>query len=252
MRVSGVSRSVSEQRAHKLECLFLLPSVSTEMCEQIARIRRKVQRIGKDRVLFLDETYKRVGDAATDTIVLPGEPSFIVSDETSNYAPRFDMIACCSGKEVLPPIIYAPKERGKGINAAMLHEYIRQLLAQSAGALDRYPLILVLDRASIHSEEKMLQEFHDWGCQELEEIVKMPSAAAKRLSPLDNSLFNLWRQRVLAGGPLTKFNIKPRMSDAWNSITAADLQSQYRNCGLIYGQDVYFDCPNPADHRHGR
>jgi hypothetical protein len=222
------------------------------MCEQIAKIRRKVQRISKDKVLFLDETYKRVGDAATNTIVLPGESSFIESDETSKYAPRSDMIACCSGKEVLPPIIYAPKERGKGINAAMLHEYIRQLLAQSAGALDRYPLILVLDRASIHSEEQMLQEFHDWGCQELQEIVKMPSAAAKRLSPLDNSLFNLWRQRVLARGPLTKSNIKQRMSDAWNSITTADLNAQYHNCGLFRGDDVYFDCPNPTVHRHGR
>jgi len=222
------------------------------MCEQIAKIRRKVQRISKDKVLFLNETYKRVGDAATNTIVLPGESSFIQSNETSKYAPRYDMIACCSGKEVLPPIIYAPKERGKGINDAMLHEYIRQLLAQSAGALDRYPLILVLDRASIHSEEQMLEEFHDWGCQELQEIVKMPSAAAKRLSPLDNSLFNLWRQRVLARGPLTKSNIKQRMSDAWNSITTVDLNAQYHNCGLFRGEDVYFDCPNPTVHRHSR
>jgi hypothetical protein len=221
------------------------------MCEQIAQIRRKVQRIGKGKVLFLDETYKRVGDADSNTIVLPGEPTFIASDETSKYAPRFDMIACCSGKEVLPPIIYAPKERGKGIDSALLHEYIRNLLAQSAGALDRYPLILVLDRASIHSEGKMLQEFHDWGCQELKEIVKMPSAAAKRLSPLDNSLFNLWRQRVLADGPLTKANIKQRMSDAWNSITAADLNAQSHHCGLFRGENVSFDCPNPAVHRHG-
>ncbi|MDR3411769.1 MAG: hypothetical protein P4L87_12650, partial [Formivibrio sp.] len=195
--------------------------------------------------------YKRVGDVLTSTIVLPGEPAFIEAKETSKYAKRFDMIACCSGKEVLPPIIYAPKERGKGINAAMLQEYIRDLLAQSAGALDRYPLLLVLDRASIHSEEKMLQEFHDWGCQELQQILKMPSAAAKRLSPLDNSLFNLWRERVLTGGSLTEANIKQRMSDAWNTITADDLHLQYRNCGLIYGQDVYFDCPNPSVHAHG-
>ena len=241
--------SLSHRFTNSRVC-FCLPSVSADMCEQIAEVRRKVQRVGKDKVLFLDETHKRVGDAATNTIVLPGEPSFIQSDETSKYAPRFDMIACCSGKEVLPPIIYAPKERGKGINAAMLHEYIRQLLGQAAGALDRYPLILVLDRATIHSEEKMLQEFHDWGCQELKEIVKMPSAAAKRLSPLDNSLFNLWRRRVLEGPPLTQADIKQRMSDAWNSITAADLNAQYHNCGLFRGEDVYFDCPNPAVHRH--
>jgi hypothetical protein len=222
------------------------------MCEQIAKIRRKIQRVDKNKVLFLDETYRRVGDADCATIVLPGEPRFIESSETSKYAMRFDMIACCSAAEVLPPIIYAPKERGKGINSAMLHEYIRNLLAQAAGALDRYPLWLVVDRASIHSEEKMVQEFHDWGCQELKEIIKMPAAAAKRLSPLDNSLFNCWKQRVLAGPPLTKSNIKARMSDAWNSLPAAIIRAQYRNCGLMRGQDLYFDCPNPAVHKHVR
>jgi hypothetical protein len=162
------------------------------------------------------------------------------------------MIASCSGKSVLPPVIYSPKERQKGIDTNMLLEHIRQLLAQAAGALDQYPLLLVVDRATIHNEEKILQEFHDWGCQELTEVMKMPPAAAKRLSPLDNSLFNLWRQRVLAGGPLTKSNIQQRMSDAWNSISADELLAQYRNCGLMRGQDVYFDCPDPKAHGHGR
>lgn len=144
------------------------------MCEQIAKIRRKVQRIDKNKILIL-------------------ESAFILSNETSKYAPRYDMIACCTANEVLPPIIYSPSERGSGINANMLHEYIRNLLAQAAGALDRYPLWLVVDRATIHTEESMLQEFHDWGCQELEQVIKMPSAAAKRLSPLDNGLFNVWK-----------------------------------------------------------
>jgi len=220
------------------------------MCEQIAKVRRKLQRVDKNKVLFLDETSRRVGDADTSTVVLPGEPAFIESTETSKYATRFDMIGCCNAAEVLPPIIYAPKERGKGINAAMLHEYIRNLLAQAAGALDRYPLWLVLDRASIHSEAAMLQEFHDWGCQELKEIIKMPAAAAKRLSPLDNALFNVWRQHALDGPPLTKKNIKQRMSDAWNALTPALIRAQYRNCGLMRGQDMYFDCPNPAVHKH--
>jgi hypothetical protein len=124
------------------------------------------------------------------------------------------MIACCTGKEVLPPIIYAPNERVKGINKKMLHQYIQNLLAQSAGALDRYPLCLIIGRATIHREEEMLQEFHDLGCQELTEVIRMPAAAGKRLSPLDNSLFNVWRQRVLARGKLTERNIKQRMSDA--------------------------------------
>lgn len=225
--------------------------MSPELCEQIARVRRKLQRIGIGHILFLDETHKREGDVDNYSIFLPGEPPIIETSATSSYAARYDMIACCSGHTVLPPVIYAPKERGRGVNQDMLLQYIRNLLAQSAGALDQYPLLLLLDRATIHSEAKIMEEFHDWGCQELTEVQRIPTASAKRLSPLDNSLFNLWRQRVLASGPLTKANIKQRMSDAWNSITAAELLAQYRHCGLLRHQDVYFDCPDPAAHRHG-
>jgi hypothetical protein len=213
-------------------------------------VRRKLQRIGTQHVLFLDETHKREGDVQSYTIVLPGESSSIESSSTSTYSPRYDMIACCSGTQVLPPKIFAPQERGKGITAALLQEYVRDLLAQAAGALDTYPLLLVLDRSPIHSEPQLLQEFHDWGCQELTEIIKLPPSSAKRLSPLDNSLFNVWRQRVLAEGGLNQSNIRRRMSDAWNSISMADIRAQYRHCGLMRGQDVYFDCPDPAKHKH--
>jgi hypothetical protein len=239
------------QRAHEVAALPAAFSVSPEMCEQIAKVRRKLQRIGTQHILFLDETHKREGDVDDYSIFLPGEPPFIETSATSSYASRYDMITCCSGRTVLPPIIYSPKERGRGVNQDMLLQYIRNLLAQAAGALDQYPLLLVLDRATIHSEVKIMDEFHDWGCQELTEVIRIPTASAKRLSPLDNSLFNLWRQRVLAGGALTKSNIKQRMSDAWNSITSAELLEQYRNCGLLRHQDVYFDCPNPSAHRHG-
>jgi hypothetical protein len=213
-------------------------------------MRRKLQRSGKNHILFLDETHKREGDVQSYTIVLEGEPPYIETPTTSSYAPRFDMVACCSGTTALPPIIYSVKERGKGITQETLLAYIRDLLAQAAGALDTYPLVLVVDRATIHSPPRMLQEFRDWGCQEMENILLMPPAAAKRLSPLDNSLFNVWRQRVLDSGPLTKSNIRTRMSDAWNSFTAADIQAQYRHCGLMRGTDVYFDCPDPARHKH--
>lgn len=193
-----------------------------------------------------------MSETATRTLVLEGEQPFVEATSTTSYASRYDMIACCSIDRTFPPIIYAPNERGKGITKDMLLSYIRDVLAQAVGALDRYPLTLIIDRSTIHNPAEMLQEFHDWGCQELTEVIKIPTASAKRLSPLDNSLFNVWRQRVLSSGSLTLANIKQRMSDAWNSLTTADIRAQYRHCGLMRNQDVYFDCPNPAAHRHGR
>lgn len=88
--------------------------------------------------------------------------------------------------------------------------------------------------------------------QNVVKILKMPTAAAKRLSPLDNALFNVWVQRVNERGPLTRFNIKQIMMDEWNQFTEDDLKAQYRKCGLMRHQDVYFDCPNPAAHKQGR
>jgi hypothetical protein len=227
-------------------------SVSAEMCEDIAKVRRTIQREGKCHILFLDETHKREGDVDSHSLFLPGEPPYIETSSTSNYAARYDAIATCSGEKVLPMKIYPPKERGKGIDTAMLIDFMRNELAQAAGALDQYPVILVLDKAPIHNEAEIKQTFIEWGCQELTTVIKMPPAAAKRLSPLDNSLFNVWRQRVLAGGPLTKANIIGRMNAAWESFTKEEIQAQYRNCGLFRGQDVYFDCPAPTLHQHGR
>lgn len=231
-------------------CFISRCAVSADLCEQIADVRRKVQRIGVGRVVFLDETLKREGDVNNYSLFLPGEPPFIETSVTTRYAARYDMIAACTGKEVLLPSIYAPSERGAGITTAVLLRFIDNLLAQQLRALDRYPLLLLLDRAPIHSEDKIMEALHNRGCGEVTSIIKLPPASAKRLSPLDNSLFNLWRHRVLAGGPLTKRNIKQRMSDAWNSITQKEIHAQYKHCGLLRRQDVYFDCPDPAAHRH--
>ena len=98
----------------------MLFSVSYDMCEEIAKIRRKLQRIGSAKVLLLDETHKREGDVDNYTIVLPGEPPYIETSATDSYASRYDMIACCSGYTVLPPIIYSPTEDVKEFHASLI------------------------------------------------------------------------------------------------------------------------------------
>ena len=83
----------------------------------------------------------------------------------------------------------------------MFIKYIQDILAQACGALDRYPLYLVLDKASIHNEEKILEAFHDNGCQELVEVWKMPAKAAKGSSRVRQSQRQdrvSWRRRGTA------------------------------------------------------
>jgi len=228
--------------------------VSPGLCDQIADIRRKIRHLGTHKVLFLDETALRLSEAATHTIVLPGEQAFVEATETSSYSKRFDMIACCVGDQVLLPKIFTPKERKsadvKGINGPMLQQFIDDTLAQAVEGLDRYPLTLVLDRAPIHKDvDTLLQTFRDRSSESIKEILLLPPNASKRLSPLDNSLFHDWKQECRKHTPATEKNIVQIMNDAWMKMKP---KAHYRNCGLTGNKDVYFDCPAPSKHKHQR
>jgi len=230
--------------------LFCVTVVSSDLCESIAKVRRKLQRISKQKIIFLDETHLRLSEAPLRTLVLPGEQPYVTAAATASYAPRYDMIASCTADRQLLPIIYAPKERGAGITSQMLISFIEDLWAQAVRALDRFPLTLVLDAASIHSVEKIREALTLSGCGDIVDIIKMPAHAAKRLSPLDNALLHDWKEGVRKLGELTPHNMKQRMSQAWEELPARFLMAHYRHCGLMRGQDVYFDCPHPAAHKH--
>jgi hypothetical protein len=162
--------------------------------------------MSKNRVLFLDETAVRLSEASTSTLILPGEQQYVLATDTTSYAKRFDMIACINGNRAFAPSIYTPKERSdagvKGINTEMLVDYILMSLGSETAALDDPPLTLVVDRARIHNEKEVLEAFKQRGGHVLQ-LLKMPSMAAKRLSPLDNALFHDWKEAIRKHGPLT-------------------------------------------------
>jgi hypothetical protein len=227
-------------------------AVSRELCEQIAGIRRKVRRVGTHRAVFLDETALRLNEAPTHTIVLPGSQPFILATDTSSYARRYDMIAACVGDRILLPKIFTPKERSdadvRGINGSMLQHFIDDTFAQAVEGLDRYPLLLLLDQAPMHKNtEALMQAFRDRSSESIKEIILLPPTAAKRLSPLDNSLFHDWKEACRKRCPATEENIEQIMNDCWEEMNP---KQHYKHSGLTRSKDVYFDCPAPAQHRH--
>jgi hypothetical protein len=228
--------------------------VSASLCDSIAQLRKRIQRIHKNNVVFLDESAMRLSEAPGSTLVAPGEKHWVVVEDSSSYAARYDLIGCCVGDQALPPMIYTPTERKdinvKGINSKMVVQYIQHILAQALGALDRYPMHLVLDRSSAHHKAKMLEAFYDNGCQSMVHIWFMPPKAAKRMSPLDNALFHEWKERVRKRAPIKESNIEQVMSDEWNNLPAEHIRNYYQHCGLTGYHNPYFDCPNPSPHNH--
>jgi hypothetical protein len=227
--------------------------VGPDICEQIAIMRRKIQRVSKKRTVFLDEVAIKLNEAENYTIVLPGEKEYVTVTDNTTYAPRYDMIACCNGDKVLPAVIFTPEDRirlgVKGITKQMLETAVDNIIAQAIAGLDEYPVCLIIDKATIHKKD-ILEVFHDRGCQDLKEVLFMPKKGPKRVSPLDNALFHIWKERVRKHAPLTKDNVVQIMSNEWNSISSKYIQSQYRKCGLMRGTNPYFDCPDPSSHQH--
>jgi hypothetical protein len=204
----------------------------------------------------MDETGMRLSECQLFTIVLPNnKPNIEVSNNT-NYADRYDMITFISGETVLPPIIYTPEDRAvrgvKGITGDMLNSFIEDYLARSISGLDKYPLYLFCDKSKIHNIERMKESFENGLCFEIVDISFMPAKASKRLSPLDNGLYHSWKQRVRKHHPITENNLVQLMNDEWMKTTAKQIANAYKHCGLTYSQNIYKDCPLPANHAHAR
>ena len=140
----------------------------------------------------------------------------------------------------------------KGINTQMFENYTIDILAPAVAALDQYPITLVLDKATIHNVDMIKQAFIDGGCQDVAEVVVLPTQAAKRMSPLDNCLFRTWKQNVMRHGATTYHHLVRLMNDEWTNLSAAAISSMYHHSRLFRGDDVYSDCPNPCSHQHTR
>ena len=211
--------------------------------------------MSKSRVLFLDETAVRLSEAPTSTIVLPNQQPYVLATETESYSKRFDMIACINFDQTFAPTIYAPKERklvgAKEINTEILLDCIYNTLGQETAALDNPPLTLVVDQSGIHNEEKVLEAFRERGGH-VQTLLKLPTTAAKRLSPLDNALFHDWKEAIRKHGPLTLRNIQQVMADEWNNLPKEKIRAHYKHCGLMRSKDPYFDCPATDVHKHRR
>ena len=164
------------------------------------------------------------------------------------------MITFLSGEEVFLPMIYSPEDRKQlkvdGITGDMLNSFIEDYLGRAIAAKDRYPLYLLCDKSKIHNIEKMKESFQNGLCFEIVDISFLPTQSAKRLSPLDNSLYADWKRRCRQHHTITPDNIRQIMSDEWEQTAKEKIKAYYKHCGLTYSSDPYHDCPLPTVHQH--
>jgi hypothetical protein len=109
---------------------------------------------------------------------------------------------------------------------------------------------LVLDESNIHNVSIIEQAFCGVGCTELTEILIIPTQAAKRVNPLDNTLFHEWKERIRQNSLVTEETLVMTMTNEWYNTKEVNIKHHYDHCAITYGQNVYKDCPFPLNHRH--
>lgn len=232
---------------------IFLVAVSADRCEEIAELRRLVQQLSKKGVLILDETGIKLREVPRTTLVLPGNTQYVVASSTDKYALRYDMIACVHFNGAFTPMIISPQMRqeagASGVTLEMFLTYINTTLANEVGELTTRDRSMIYDKSPVHSDKKVLAAFESNNVP-LKRLFRIPTAAAKRVSPLDNTLFHAWKDAVRACAPLALDNVEQAMIDSWRALSVTSIQHCYHHCGFMRGQDPYSDCPNPAEHQH--
>lgn len=230
--------------------------VSASQCDNVMAFRNWAKRVRNSRMIFLDETALRLNEARKRTLVMPNETQYVVVAENSSYAARYDALMCCNSERIFPPVIWSPEDRKRlnvdGVTSGMVENAIENLLAQAIGSVDDYPLYIVLDNSPAHNKQRMLEAFHMNGAQNVVDVVFMPANAAHRLSPLDNSLFSVWKRKCRKRSVISKSNIVQVMADCWNEISSDTIQHYYTHCGLTHTRVARSDCPAPTVHEHER
>ena len=152
-------------------------------------VRKKVQRIAKQKLLVLDETHCRLSEVPTHSVVLPGESPTVTVTDTGAYAARIDMIGCIHTSGALPAFTLTPVQRQqegvRGLTTNQLIRYVADTLGPAVRALGQSSFVLILDNSRIHNRRRIIDEFSTAGVV-IEDIMyctylhRPPKAVASR------------------------------------------------------------------------
>ncbi|CAF3402309.1 unnamed protein product [Rotaria sp. Silwood2] len=213
----------------------------------VGQFRRSLQRIANDRLIFIDEIAIYSVMPPRQTLVAPGQQPFILVTQPSAYSKRYDFIGAINGSQPIACMTLCPEDRErrrfKGVRQVVINQWITDTLAPAIERLNIDNIYLICDQSRAHNKMDMIQALRAGKCNSVKQILHMPTASAKYLSPLDNPLWHSFRESIRNQHPLAAADIPLLLSEAFHSLSKKEIKNAYRKCGLIYGTDEYYDRP---------
>ena len=181
------------------------------------------------------------------TLVAPGYQPYILVDKPSAYADRYDFIGAINGSQPIACTTLTPTERQrrniKGVTKFIVNEWIINELAPAIGRLGLTSVYVICDKSRAHQRLAMLEAFKAGRCREVVDVLFMPTASAKYLSPLDNPLWHSFKEIVRKQHPLQANDIPESLSNTFFSLSTNEIRNAYRKCAITAKSDVHRDQP---------
>ncbi|CAF2860573.1 unnamed protein product [Rotaria sp. Silwood2] len=214
----------------------------------IGQFRSSLQRIANDRLIFIDETAVYFIMIPRKTLVASGQQPLILVTQPSVYAKRYDFIGAINGSQSNACRTLTSEDRNyrriKGVRQAVINQWITDTLASAINRLHIDNIYLICDQTRAHNEVDMIEVLRAGKCESVKEILHMPTASAKYVSPLDNLLWHSFKKVIRNRHPLSTTDIPPLLlSESFYSLSKQEIENAYRKCGLVYGTDEHYDRP---------
>jgi transposase-like protein len=217
---------------------------TTDFKESVAKYRRKCQHLSKEKLIFIDGTGMKAGARRTHGLAPRGKKARIKTNKAAPYQPRVDMWGAISYNKPLAFDLKTSKDRRKegvkGYRKKHLKLFLRKKVAPKIAHLPT-KVILNMDRGFKCKPGELLNELKSGGAKNVEDVWIFPPDAGKLCNPLDNTLWHSLKDRVRKKKPDTEEELAKIAKKEFMNISAKDLHSYFRNCGLTYGSDLYKD-----------
>jgi hypothetical protein len=210
--------------------------------DDVRRVRRRLRRVAKPRLVFIDETGMKTNVRPSQTLVLKGDQGDIKVDKPGSYSDRVDFIGAITATELFPPLVLTPKDRkahgSKGVTQAIFGDFVAHELAPALNASDEQSFTLVLDASRAHNVAGIEQALDNAGCDKVDHIMILPKETAKKVSPLDNALWKDLKKKVRDAGKNRKVDaawLARQLRQSWSSLDPGLLPAHYHHCRLYAG-----------------
>ena len=209
----------------------------------VAACRRKLQRVNKKHLLFIDQTGVKGTDHSHYSLAPEGQPAIVSVPRPPSYTQRYDITGALLADQQLPIHILTPhakaQEHIRGYTKQILLSYFTNQLAPRLLELGRSNIVVCMDQGLHVSKDEVVAAMAQGGYTTVKDVIILPTATGKHINPLDNTFWHAFKYKFQGMTHTTDAQTIHAINTCYNAATPQQITNYYHHCALYSGEDPY-------------